>query len=77
VTIGPYVAGPQGERVVELSRVSLPRSLSPGESVTVELTMRADQVGPGQTITVDLVREWIFWFAEGGSKPLVLPVPEP
>jgi len=77
VTIGPYIAGPQGERVVELSRVSLPRSLSQGESVTVELTVRADQVDPGQTITVDLVREWIFWFAEAGSKPLVLPVPEP
>jgi hypothetical protein len=77
VTIGPYIAGPQGERVVELSRISLSRSLSPGESVTVELTVRADQVGPGQTIAVDLVREWIFWFAEAGSKPLVLPVPEP
>ena len=50
---------------------------SPGESVTVELTVRADQVGSGQTITVDLVREWIFWFAEVGSKPLVLPVPDP
>jgi SAM-dependent methyltransferase len=77
VTVGPYVAGPQGERVVELSRVGLSRSLSPGESVTVELMVRADQVGPGQTITVDLVREWIFWFAEVGSKPLVLSVPEP
>jgi SAM-dependent methyltransferase len=75
VTVGPYVSGPQGERAVEFSRTSLPRSLSPGEAVTVELAIPLAQVEPGQTVTVDLVREWIFWFAEAGSDPLVLSVP--
>ena len=60
---------------VEFSRTSLPRSLSPGEAVTVELAIPLAQVEPGQTVTVDLVREWIFWFAEAGSDPLVLSVP--
>lgn len=77
VTVGPYVSGSEGERLVELPRVKLPRSLTQGETATVELSVPVDQVGPGQAITVDLVREWIFWFAETGSEPLVLQVPAP
>ena len=74
VTVGPYVAGPDGERLLELARVSLPRSVSPGEAVKVELKLPPDQVGPGRTVTVDLVREGIFWFSEAGTEPLVLPI---
>ena len=75
VTVGPYLAGPQGERSVELARVSLPRSVSPGETVNVELKLSRERLGGAESITVDLVREGIFWFSETGSKPLVLPVP--
>jgi SAM-dependent methyltransferase len=74
VTVGPYLAGPQGERSVELARVSLPRSVSPGETVNVELKLSRDRVGDAESITVDLVREGIFWFSEVGSEPRVVPI---
>jgi SAM-dependent methyltransferase len=73
VTVGSYVPGPQGERLVELVRMTLPRSVSPGETVSVELKIPREQVGPGGTVAVDLVREGICWFSEAGSEPLVLP----
>jgi hypothetical protein len=34
-----------------------------------------EQAHGRDTIAIDLVREGIFWFAETGSQPLVLPVP--
>ena len=73
ITVGPYLAGPQGGRLVELVRVSLPHSVSPGETVYVELRIPGEGLGAGQTVAVDLVREGISWFSEAGSEPLVLP----
>lgn len=74
VTVAPYLAGPEGGRLVELVRVSLPRSVSPGETVSVELKIPRERLGvAGQTVAVDLVREGISWFSEAGSEPLVLP----
>jgi SAM-dependent methyltransferase len=75
VTVGPYLAGPEGERAVELTRVGLPNSVSPGETVRVELKLSRNRLGDAASVTVDLVREGIFWFSETGSEPLVLPVP--
>jgi SAM-dependent methyltransferase len=72
VTVGPYLAGERGGRLRELARVSLPRSVSPGETVTVELRLSREQV-EGSRVAVDLVREGLFWFSEVGSQPLVLP----
>jgi SAM-dependent methyltransferase len=74
VTIGPYLVGRQGERARELMRAFLPRSVSPGETVAVELRFRREELGQGP-IAVDLVREGLFWFSEAGSQPLVLPAP--
>ena len=53
--------------------MSLPHSVSPGETVSVELKIPREQLGAGQTVAVDLVREGISWFSEAGSEPLVLP----
>jgi SAM-dependent methyltransferase len=72
VTLGTYVRGEAGERRAELARTPLPRSLSPGEAVAVELRIRPDDV-PGERLAVDVVREGLFWFSEVGSRPLVLP----
>jgi SAM-dependent methyltransferase len=71
VTLGPYLRGPGGEREVELARATLPRSLSPGESVTVEV--RVPREHGGRTIAIEAVREGVFWFSEAGSEPLVVP----
>jgi SAM-dependent methyltransferase len=74
VTIGPYLPGPRGEREVELPRTNLPQAFSPGESVTLEVRVPRQQVYGRDAIAVDLVREGVFWFADAGSEPLVLPV---
>jgi SAM-dependent methyltransferase len=75
VTVGPYLPGPRGERDLELERTALPGSLSPGDSVTLHVHVLREQAHGRDTIAIDLVREGIFWFAETGSQPLVLPVP--
>ena len=74
VTLGPYLLGVQGERALELRRVLLPRSVSPGESVVLELRLRRDELGQGP-IAVDLVREGLSWFSEAGSQVFALPEP--
>jgi SAM-dependent methyltransferase len=74
VTVGPYLPV-EGERL-ELPRVPLPRSLSPGDSVGAEVRVsRAAVEGSGE-LGVDLVREGIAWFAEYGSSPLIVPLPD-
>jgi SAM-dependent methyltransferase len=72
VTLGAYVLGSERERRRELARATLPRSLSPGESAIVELRLPREEHGEGR-LAVDMVREGVFWFAEAGSEPLVLP----
>jgi SAM-dependent methyltransferase len=74
VTLGPYLPAGDGERV-ELPRVPLPRSLSPGEWVAAEVHVPAASVEAGRELGIDLVREGIAWFADYGSSPLVVPLP--
>jgi SAM-dependent methyltransferase len=73
VTLGPYLPADHGERV-ELPRVPLPRSLSPGESVGAEVRIPAGSVEGSREVRIDLVREGIAWFADYGSSPLVVPL---
>jgi SAM-dependent methyltransferase len=74
VTLGPYLEN-GGERV-ELPRSALPRGLSSGESVeTVVRVPRAALEGRAE-LHVDLVREGIAWFAEYGSEPAVVALPD-
>jgi SAM-dependent methyltransferase len=72
VTVAPYVGGAEGGRERELARAALPRSVSPGETVEVELVVRPEDAATGR-VAVDLVREGLAWFSEAGSEPLVLP----
>jgi SAM-dependent methyltransferase len=74
VTLGPYWPGAQGEREIELDRITLPRPLAPGDSATVELRVPQEATQGRNAIGLDLVREGMFWFAEAGSAPLVIPV---
>ena len=77
VTVGPYLAGPQGERLDELQRGNLPRSVSPGETVRVDLRASREQLAESQAVTVDLVREGLLWFSEAGSDLLSVPIAAP
>jgi SAM-dependent methyltransferase len=72
VTLGTYVVGSEQERGRELGRSTLPRSISPGETVAAELRIRRAELGEAR-LAVDMVREGVFWFSEAGSEPLVLP----
>jgi SAM-dependent methyltransferase len=74
VTLAPYLPAPGGEREVELERVTLPRPLAPGDSATIECRVPRDAVRGSDTIALDLVREGMFWFAQTGSEPLVVPI---
>jgi SAM-dependent methyltransferase len=74
VTLGAYVLGARQGRGRELGRTTLPRSVSPGETVIVELRVRRDELEQG-TLAVDLVREGVHWFSDTGSQPFVLPAP--
>lgn len=74
VRVGPYVPAEEGDRT-ELPRVALPRPVSHGESVEVEVRVPRAAVADRSHVTVDLVRERIAWFADYGSEPLVIPIP--
>jgi SAM-dependent methyltransferase len=75
VTLGPYVPA-EGRQRLELPRVPLPRPLSPGESIGAELRIPLAAVEGEREVRIDLVREGIAWFAESGSMPLIIPLPD-
>ena len=75
VTIGPYIPGSdQGRR--ELPRFGLSRSVSPGESIGAELRISAARLEGASEVAIDLVREGMAWFADYGSTPLAVPLPD-
>jgi SAM-dependent methyltransferase len=75
VTVGPYLSREGGPRV-ELPRTALPRSLSPGESIGTEVRIPRAGVEGRHDVEIDLVREGIAWFADYGSRPLIVQFPD-
>jgi SAM-dependent methyltransferase len=69
VTVGDHWLDAEGERVVnDDARASLAADVEPGETVLVELEVRApEEPGPYQ-LEVDLVQEGIAWFGDRGSS---------
>ena len=74
VTLGPYVLDDGGQKL-ELPRVALPRSVSPGDSVDAEIRVPIAVIEGRADVRIDLVREGLAWFADYGSAPLVVPHP--
>ncbi len=74
VTIGPYFRAADRSRI-ELPRVPLPRSLSPGDSIEVEIRIPVESLEKNREVSVDLVRAGISWFEDYGSPQLVVPLP--
>ena len=70
VTVGPYTIDDAGQRV-ELGRVMLPHSVSPGGSARV--LVRVPTETTREEVRIDLVREGLAWFSELGSQPLLVP----
>ena len=76
VTIWPYLPAADGSDKVPLARLGLPHQLSSGESIDAEIRIpRAGVVGRSE-VGIDLVREGIAWFADYGSSPLIVPLPQ-
>jgi SAM-dependent methyltransferase len=73
VGLGAYVLLQDGQRS-EFPRQGLPRSVSPGESVAVDVRVPRASLEGGSDVEVDLVREGIAWFASYGSTPLRIPL---
>jgi hypothetical protein len=55
-------------------RLALPRPVTPGEEIELDLEVRAPQPPGRYRLALDLVEEYRFWFAEVGSHPLELDV---
>ena len=73
VTIGPYVETADGRR--ELPRRGLPQPLAAGQSAEVEIRVPRAAVAAQRELRIDAVREGIAWFADYGSPPLVVLIP--
>ena len=61
-----------GEIVSELhGQPMLPRAVSPGQSIALDIELSAP-LDPGRyTVKIDLVDHHVCWFEERGSQPLV------
>jgi len=56
------------------ARVNLPQPVQPGETITVPMAIRVPDE-PGQySLTIELLQELVFWFAEAKADQLVIPV---
>jgi SAM-dependent methyltransferase len=75
VTLGPYLLVDSDHRI-ELPRVPLPRSLSPGDSLGTEIRIPTASIEGRRELAIDLVREGIAWFADYGMSPLIVPLPD-
>jgi hypothetical protein len=73
VTLGAHF--PADDDRSELPRPVLPRGLSAGESVQAEVRIPRDAMADQSELRIDLVREWIAWFADYGSDSLTVPLP--
>jgi SAM-dependent methyltransferase len=75
VTIWPYLPSDDGDKVA-LTRLALPNSITSGESIETEVRIPRAPVAGRSELGIDLVREGIAWFADYGSSPLIVPLPE-
>lgn len=68
VGVGAYIRLGEGQRD-EFPRQPLPRSVSPGDSVEIDVRVPSAPSG-AEELEIDLVREGIAWFGDHGSSPL-------
>jgi SAM-dependent methyltransferase len=75
VTVGNRWLDPDGSIIVpDDGRVYLPTDLAPGESVALDLEVRAPSVAGDYQLEVDAIQEGCAWFQDRGSTPARIPV---
>ncbi len=72
ITVAAYLPVGGGRR--ELPRTLLPRSLEPGDSVVVTLSIPRSDLAGAESFSVDLVREGIAWFRAPEAPLLTVPL---
>lgn len=55
------------------SRTDLPRSVAPGETMTLVLELHAPAQPGDYQLVVELVQELVQWFSDGGADSLTIP----
>ena len=60
--------------VADDGRAYLPKTVAPGETVSVELQVQAPEAPGAYLVDVDLVQERVCWFAERGSRTARAPI---
>lgn len=74
VRLGAHLFGRDGAEIEwDYGRASLPASVAPGETTTVEIRLRAPSAPGSYVIELDLVAEHWAWFEDLGSRPLRRP----
>lgn len=64
-----------GRRVVlDDGRTPLPHALAPGQSVHLDLAVRAPNVRGDHVLQLDVVQEFVRWFADAGSATAEVPI---
>jgi uncharacterized protein (DUF3820 family) len=72
VMLGAHLYGEAGQPVTpNLSRAALPRDVAPGETVELDLDVPVPERRGRFVLRLDMVSEWLAWFAQVGS-----PTPE-
>lgn len=75
VTLGNHWADRRGRRLVpDDARCALPVEVTPGEEVSLELTVTVPRLSGRARLELDMVQEQVGWFASRGSKTLSVPV---
>jgi SAM-dependent methyltransferase len=75
VTIWPYLPADDGNKT-QLARLPLPRPVSAGESIDVQIHIPQASVAGRTEIGIDLVREGIAWFSDYGTSAVIVPLPD-
>jgi SAM-dependent methyltransferase len=60
----------------DFARVPLPRDIPPGDHVVVQVEVPMPRQSGSSYLQFDLVAEGVTWFEAGGSRPLVIAVPD-
>ncbi len=69
VSLGGHLLNEQGEHLTTgFARALLPRSVRPGESVEFDVGVDLPSKLGRFVLKLDMVDEWITWFAQGGSQ---------
>ena len=74
VNVGTQIVDPEsGEVLADHARARFPRDIDAGETYEIEIPLTFDKPGVYHA-RIDLVSEYVCWFSDQGSKPVIIKV---